>query len=356
MRREWRRRGVAVGVVLLAALSACTESGEGGQGARPEDAEAGAAAGLLATTTSVAPTTTAPPTGPDGPYNVGSHTETFVDASRPTEANNSAPALPTRTLPTLILYPAVGVPAASGEVAEAEPLVDEGPFPLVIYNHGVTATGPVYAARMREWAEAGYVVAAPTFPLSRGGAPGGPSIQAYRNQPEDVRFVLDELLRLDGAQGTILSDLVDGERIAVGGHSLGAITTLGFGFNTCCGDERVDAFLPMAGVQLPFTDGEFRFDDSVPLLLVHGDADGTVPFGGSEAVYAAASGPKHLLRLLGAPHTPFFGGPWPEVVDAGVIGFLDAYLKDRPDGLDRLRAAGSRPGVSSLQSEAEPES
>jgi hypothetical protein len=43
-------------------------------------------------------------------YAVGMRSYTFVDRSRPTSANGSFPGAPTRTLPTLLLYPAVGDP------------------------------------------------------------------------------------------------------------------------------------------------------------------------------------------------------------------------------------------------------
>ena len=45
-----------------------------------------------------------------GPYAVGSRTFTFVDTSRPTPANGSFGGAPSRTLQTLVLYPATGAP------------------------------------------------------------------------------------------------------------------------------------------------------------------------------------------------------------------------------------------------------
>ena len=58
---------------------------------------------------------TSPRTGHHGaPYAVGKRSYTFVDTSRPTSANGTYPGAPTRTLQTLLLYPAKGDPRRPG--------------------------------------------------------------------------------------------------------------------------------------------------------------------------------------------------------------------------------------------------
>src|SRR5207248_3269789 len=121
----------------------------------------------------------------------------------------------------------------------------------------------------------GYVVAAPTFPLSNGNAPGGPNASDYVNQPADVSFVITRLLALD--DDAPLRREIDGKRIGVSGHSLGAITTLGVAANSAVQDRRIDAAVPISGLELPFGSGSFFSTPTPPLLLVHGTADGTVP-------------------------------------------------------------------------------
>lgn len=88
----------------------------------------------------------------------------------------------------------------------------------------------------------------------------------------------------------------------------------------------------------------------MPLLLVHGDQDGTVPYAGSTKVYAEAKPPKFLLTLLGAPHTPF-GAPYLDVIVSSVNNFLDRYLKHAPRAVARLERAGNVPGVGTLQTD-----
>src|SRR5262245_27901557 len=69
-----------------------------------------------------------------GPYAVGVRSLTLVDSSRQTPPHAGLPALPSRTLPTQIWYPATG-PAGAAPVADA-PLASGGPFPLIANSHG----------------------------------------------------------------------------------------------------------------------------------------------------------------------------------------------------------------------------
>ncbi|MDQ3147968.1 MAG: chlorophyllase [Actinomycetota bacterium] len=275
--------------------------------------------------------------------------EVFTDASRPTAENNGAPALPSRRLPTAIYYPAVG-DAGPTESTDATPLTDEGPYPLVLFSHGFTGTGPAYSVALRDWAAAGYVVAAPTFPLSAGGSAGGPKLTDYVSQPADVRFVLDQVLGLSDGGDHPLSGMVDGEHVAAAGHSLGGVTTIGLGFNDCCSDPLIDAYIPIAGLELPFPDGAFDYEARTsPLLLIHGSADTTVGLEFSKTVFAKAKGPKYLVTLVDQGHTPFFNAIVGGVIDNSVIDFLDHYLKDRADGLDRLGEDAVVDGLATLE-------
>jgi fermentation-respiration switch protein FrsA (DUF1100 family) len=286
---------------------------------------------------------------PDGPFAVGRRDEVFVDTSRPTEQNRDAPARASRTLPTIVVYPAAGAPAEQ-EVPGAAPLVEEGPFPLVVFAHGFTGNAAVYLPSMRHWAAAGYVVAAPTFPLTSAGAAGGPNVTDYVEQPADVGFVLDSVLRLAGDGGP-LAGVVDDEHVAAGGHSLGAITTVGLAFNDCCQDPRVDAVFPVSAATWDF-DGRPDERRDLPVLLIHGDADDTLAFSGSVDLYRPVTAPRFLVRLEGGPHLLFWRDPWPPLVDEAVIGFLDRYLKERAGGLADLEHAGTRPGLTTLRSDA----
>ena len=97
-------------------------------------------------------------------------------------AHNGQPQLPSRTLPTQVWYPAQG-PPGGGDQPNAPADKAHGPYPLVIFSHGYTGNGPVYGPFVREWVKAGYVVAAPTFPLTHGGTPGGTGSPTTSSSP-----------------------------------------------------------------------------------------------------------------------------------------------------------------------------
>jgi dienelactone hydrolase len=277
-------------------------------------------------------------------YAVGVRTETFVDTTRPTSANGTYPGAPTRTLVTTVWYPATGTPGPDDQ--QGAPAYDGRRFPLLVFAHGFTANGPAYGGLLRRIASAGYVVAAPTFPLSNGAAPGGPRIVDVVNQPADVSFVIDEMLRLDADPASPYAGLLRRHRIAAAGHSLGGVTTLGL-LNDCCIDRRIDAYIPMSGIAVPLPNGAYSWDQRFPLLLVHGEDDGTVPYAGSLHVFDEARRPKFLLAMVDGSHIPFIGAQGDAVVTS-VLHFLDRYLKHRPGSLHALLEDGNVPGVSVL--------
>ncbi len=281
-------------------------------------------------------------------YAVGMRSYTFVDASRPTSANGSYSGAPSRTLPTLLLYPAAGDPYGPA-VANAKPIRRGDGFPLIVFSHGFGASGPAYEFLLEQFVREGYVIAAPTFPLSSGGAPGGSDLGDYINQPGDVSFVLTSVLKVARMDHS-LRRTIDRRDIGAFGHSLGAITTLGVATNSCCVDPRIRAAVSFSGIELPFPGGSFFSTPTPPLMLVHGDADGTVPYVGSVSAYGQAPAPKVFLTLQHAGHVPF-SAPWLDPAVRSITDFLDGFLKHDHRALRRLATDGNVPGVASLQEE-----
>ncbi len=287
---------------------------------------------------------------PDRRFAVGTRTTVFEDTTRPTAANADAPELASRTLPTTVFYPAEGEPGAPGAdpTPDAAPATDAGPFPLVVFSHGFTGTGPAYTELLRVWAANGYVVAAPTFPLSSAEAPGGPALRDVANQPADVSFLIDELTSPDAA----LAELIDPDRVGLAGHSLGGITSLGTAYNDCCLDPDVDAVVEMAGLLYPF-DGEYfgpEVDgaDGPPLLIIHGTDDETVPYNTGEAAFAESSVATAFVTLVDGAHIPPFlvglASPEGELVARSALDFFDAHPTDDEDALEELEARVAEAG------------
>jgi dienelactone hydrolase len=268
------------------------------------------------------PTTSAPAPAPEPPFAVGRRTLELIDRSRPTDAYApaSVAAQPDRTIEVHLVYPSEG----------------RG-FPLVVWAHGWNGTNDRFLPLAERWAREGYVVALPEFPLSREGIANGDDVQ---NQPGDVSFVIDEVLDLG---------IADGDRVAVGGHSLGAATVFGVAFNTCCLDDRIDAAIAVSGGGLVFEGGEYLDRDTVPLLLVHGARDAGVPVGVGDATFRNQPPPITYLRLTEADHVNVFSGANASIFNRAVLAFLDAELRDEPGGMESLPAAVRSSGRATLQ-------
>jgi dienelactone hydrolase len=325
MTRRSGRLTIAAAVLAVVTHVACTSAGD---------------VGGSATTSTASGSAEATPVE----YAVGKRRIELVDRSRPTAAdpNRHRGERSDRTIPVTLLYPAEGDSEANAKPAEDVPVADGG-FPLVVFSHGWTVSGDfdAYQSRLEVWAGAGYVVAAPTFPLTSGpgAAPGD-----YLNQPGDVSFVIDELLADATQPADPLYRHLDDDRVGVAGHSLGAITTIGVTYNSCCREARIDAAVEISGVEWPFPDGDYSEWPDVPLLAVHGARDDVLAVTGSDELIAKALPPTYYLRFDRADHTSLLGGREGALMDEAVIAFFDSYLDDDPDPLtelpDQVRESG----------------
>lgn len=251
----------------------------------------------------------------------------FVDGSRRAEFRNgtSGP----RVLVTSVRYPTHG----------------HAPMPLIVFAHGFALTPGIYRPMLDAWARAGYVVAAPAFPVTNADAPGGPNESDLANQPRDMSFVVSRLT----SPTSPLHALVDPRKIAFAGQSDGAVTALSAAYDRRFLDRRVDAAVILSGATLSGFTGPPPAG-SPPLLAVQGTSDPLNAPSTTADYYRVMRRPKFLLWLLGASHLPPYttGDRWAVVVDRATVAFLDHYLRGAP--LDQLVAAGSRPGVARITS------
>ncbi len=289
---------------------------------------------------------------PRGPHGVGLVTDTFVDAHRPTAAWGPTAAQPTRTLVTTIYYPA-GRTSGSTVQAGAPPDRTGAPYPLIVFAHGLGGAPDDYKALLSSWAAAGFVVAAPRFPLSSSATPGGPDAGDVVNQPGDMSYVIDSVVQAAAAGSGSLSGLVNTGEIGAAGHSNGAITTLGLVANTCCRDPRVKAAVVMAGTTEGFPSGTYDFPAAPPLLLVHGTADQLVPYRAGVLAFNQALGPKGLVTIRGGSHGAAAGmaSPSSSAVVRITTDFFDDYLLDQSAAGVRLSDT-RRSGVTTLSFDA----
>jgi fermentation-respiration switch protein FrsA (DUF1100 family) len=278
---------------------------------------------------------------------VGLRVLQFVDPSRTIRLPNGS--VEPRALRTYVRYPALG-PVGGTDLRNAPAARIDGPFPLVIFGHGFAVTPDLYAHLLQTWTRAGYVVAAPVFPLGNANAPGGSNESDLVNQPADMRFVISKLLAASSDASSPLAGLVDPSAIAVSGQSDGGDTALATAYNRYYLDRRITAAAILSGAEIPGVSGYTFPPGSPPLLATQGTADTINKPAETELFFEGARRPKYLLRLLGAEHVPPYHDEQPQlgIVERVTIAFFDAYLKHEPGALRRLITVGHVSGIASL--------
>lgn len=245
-------------------------------------------------------------------------------------------------LPTYVWYPAT---ASRGSLRPRP-----GSFPLVVFAHGFDATPLMYASLLRSLAAAGYVVAAPEFPISSSGRSGPPREDDIANQALDVRATISALLAA-ATPGGWLSATLDRREVAIVGHSDGGETVAANVLRGPDHDPRVRAAVILAG-QVP-TWGSLD-PASIPTLVVQGNADTINPPALSRQLYGQLRTPKRYLDVLGATHmqTAAAGSDArARVVRRFVIAYLDATLRHDSHALAQMLRLGSEPGLTRLLSD-----
>ncbi|MCL5948252.1 MAG: alpha/beta hydrolase [Actinobacteria bacterium] len=336
-------------------------------------------------TRSTATTTTHPAsTAPDA---VGVRQFTFVDHSRLIYPPHTATGQPEpRTLVTYLYYPAISPaakgapsspsPAGSGTAQADGPTAGQSsgenrdtaqygpsqinnypraygnrPLPLIVFAHGYEVWPWRYQPLLYSWVNAGFVVAAPVFPLTNPDAPGGPYEDDIVNQPQDVNFVLSQLLGLNAQSSGPIAGLIDPSEIGVAGHSDGAETMMAVGYDTCCINHQVKAAAILSGAKLYIDGGNYFPGDTPPLLVVQGTADTiNLPIH-SQNIYEEAPPPKYFLQLAGAGHyAPYVhSDPFEQVVAEVTTDFFLKELVGNAQPFQGLSSPGALPSFADLQ-------
>ena len=274
------------------------------------------------------------PARPDPPpvaQGVSARTLQLVDPSRSTTDRRRGTETAGRTINTRVYYPASGA----------------GPFPIVVFSHGLRGTPDDYRLLLEHWAREGLVVVAPEYPLtSRNSEDVMPGDLV--NQPADASFALTQVLADES-----LRAIADAKHVAAAGHSEGALTTYGL-FTMCCRDTRLSAGIVLAGNSVGFRDQ--LEGPPASMLFVHGDADQVINIGLGQAAYARVPWRKAFLTLEGGAHIPPYLGadnPAARVVTASTTDFLRWTLRRDATALDTLRRDAAVPGVAHLEGNLE---
>ena len=246
------------------------------------------------------------------------------------------------------------------------------PAPAVIVSHGLGGSREGLAYMGRALAAHGYVAvhvqhagsdieaarAGPGQPMQNLAAAAGDPVVAI-NRFADIPFAVTELLRLNGQPGA-LRRRIDGDHLAILGHSFGAVTSLAIAGHAFPGGQTVrDPRIDVAVALSPSpprrqTSSEAYGGIDIPVLMFTGTADTSPvddftperrqePFGALNRAF------RMLVVFDGADHGVFGGrarGP-AESTDPSIqaetaritLAFLDRFLKAQPADLAAIEAA-----------------
>ncbi|KMS51657.1 hypothetical protein V474_03235 [Novosphingobium barchaimii LL02] len=299
---------------------------------------------------------------------------TFVDETRAVRAANGFAGSTDRRIDVTVWYP--------NDVADGA-RASRTRLPLVLYSHGSYGQADNAMYLVSDLVRAGYVVAAPDYPLSSRAAytevtasdPGDVAQQA-----RDIHFVIDRLLA-DKA----LAALIDPAKIATMGHSLGAVTSYFASFASTVREPRVAATVLLGAgdpVQAALSGnmglaGAWHVPAPVPALFLSAEHDAFARFTGRPyAAFARLEKPKYEIMVKGGVHVwftdtndqlPDGGNPdcthlgpnaaslpgcepgvkliaplrQKEITRTAVRDFLDGYLKGDRSRIEALRRLGT---------------
>lgn len=251
-----------------------------------------------------------------------------------------------RDVPVKIYYPAKG----------------KGPFPVIIFSHGLGGNREAYEYLGRYWAGCGYV----SVHLQHLGSDdavwrnaGGlvEAAEAFKksvadvsnaiNRAKDVSFAIDQLTKLNKEGDFVLRGKLDLSEIGMSGHSFGGWTTTAiagenFGADKpSLGDPRVKAAVAMSAPVPELSYREHAFDKvTMPVFYMTGTQDNS-PIGETTAAERripfdeTSHAETCLVIFKDADHMVFSGHLIPRATDAdyqalicaGSVAFWDAYLR-----------------------------
>lgn len=183
----------------------------------------------------------------------------------------------------------------------------------VLYFHGNGGSMPKLAPRLRALAAEGFGVLAPAY-RGYSGSTGAPTEEGLA---EDARAAFDWLARE-----------ASGATVVVYGESLGSGVSVRLAteraFAALVLDAPYTAVTDVAAERFPWVPVRWLMKDrfasdtriagiSRPVLIIHGDADGTVPFRFGERLFGLAREPKRFIRIPGGSHTGNLEAAWDDI-------------------------------------------
>lgn len=250
------------------------------------------------------------------------------------------------------------------------PNVAAEPMPVVLVSHGLGGSreGSTYLGK--HWSAAGYAVVAIQHPGSdesvwkdvpkwrrRPVLKRAASAKSFMNRLSDVTTVLDYIEGSRLAETHPLHNRVDPSRIALSGHSFGAVTSqaiMGQSFRQPSDapflDNRIDCVILMSPSPSKHLSNDDAFNSvTLPVLCMTGTEDGSPlqrdfnPESRQQVYAALPEGQAYQIVFDQGAHSIFSDfrntdHRYQAAIQAVTTVFLDAQLKRDPEALNRLRS------------------
>jgi predicted dienelactone hydrolase len=307
---------------------------------------------------------------------------TYVNDEGAEEVLTTAVWYPTKEKPHPFTY---NNEFTSSVAPDAAPDKERGPYPLIIFNHGLYASGIRSLPLTEHLASQGYIVAAPDFTDTKPldfvttvatdrikGTEGITKAQDVLEILDDFtqvmadnqevlldylekfrlkksRSVIDSMLVLNNTDNSPFYGLINEDAIGMAGHSLGGLTTLGLigkHYDPAMKDSRIKAALILSAPAYPFEGIDTHID--TPIMVIYGEYDlpSLKPDVLRTVAYDNASAPKYYAVLKNCSHFAFSNTPCknydsiPEcqecdskvqVINSYSTAFFNRYLKQDYD-------------------------
>lgn len=253
------------------------------------------------------------------------------------------------------------------------PASGTGPFPVIVFSHGLGGSRMGYSYLGEYWASQGFVsvhvqhlgsdsaVVRPVWKM----AGAMRDLKNYLNRPKDVSFAIDQITAMNAAPGPWHGKF-DLQRIGVAGHSFGAYTAMAIagadpslpsGEVEKLSDPRVKAVVAMS---VPHLRQQDFANVHVPALHFTGTEDKIQIIGADSVAYRRlpydkSPGPNtYLVIFKGGTHMSFSGregifetendkdrdAKIHDLVQRATTAFWNAYLKGDTKARDWLSKDG----------------
>ena len=336
----------------------------------------------------------APELSARGDYSVGVRTIDLVHKDQIDILNYATDSLYDRPLKVEVWYPAV-IPEGVDEMVsydevmgnanspdrpiipfsflgrasrDVKPVLNDGPYPLIIVSHGYTGSRLLFTYLTENLASKGYVVVSIDHTESTFRDAAGFN-STLLNRSQDVLFVLNEIASLGEKSNSFLSGLVNADLTGLVGYSMGGygvINVAGAGysaqaaqfFSSISGgstalqkrvmgnpkfeasiDPRIKAVVAFApwGMEKGVWDAEGLAGIKIPSLFVAGSKDDISGYEkGIKAIYqGAVNSDRYLLTYLNARHNVAPNPPPAEALQPGL--HIDEYLRYADSVWDQRR-------------------